>query len=102
MAGNSIRVGKEVFEWIRDEQYRRRKREGSEPTQGAVVASLIASYERAGLTVEPPGELSVDEAAWCDMLIKILRSGNADAIMAVTSNLRVFTLFIQQHNHEIH
>lgn len=65
------------------------------------MASLIAAIEARRLMPEgaKPGDwdMTPDEAVWCDILLKILRSGSTEAITAVTSNLRVFYLFVQQN-----
>ena len=44
----TIKVSPEVLDWLKEEQYRRWKRTGKEPTQNELIREMIEIAQRAG------------------------------------------------------
>jgi len=92
----TIKVSPEVLDWLKEEQYRRWKRTGKEPTQNELIREMIEISRRPGRLLEfHPNEahnpqLSEETRKYVQMLISVLDSGLKDAITAVQHNLQIF------------
>ena len=51
----NLKVGSEVFNWVKDEQHRQRKETGKQPTQNEVMLRLIQKTEKS-VSPETPEE----------------------------------------------
>jgi len=109
----TFKIREEDRNWADEEQSRIRRRSGEKPTQAELFAMLRETYEQAAKgsdgTRESPGEnfqpvvpkatesKNVTEllsnplvAPWVSRLTKILESGHAISVRAITTNLIAF------------
>jgi hypothetical protein len=100
-----VKPGPRVFEWLKDQQYVRRKATGREPTYEDLLAELLDSYEQAsriqqltgviqGASASDDGEVKTpyapDHMQDHGMLERILRDGTPEQLGGIRSNLRAF------------
>jgi hypothetical protein len=92
----TIKVSPEVLDWLKEEQYRRWKRTGKEPTQNELIREMIEIARRPGRLLEfhsnatDSPQLSEETRKYIQMLISVLESGLNEAITAVQHNLQIF------------
>jgi len=92
----TIKVSPEVLDWLKEEQYRRWKRTGKEPTQNELIREMIEIARRPGRLLEFHSneahnpQLSDETRKYVQMLISVLESGLNEAITAVQHNLQIF------------
>jgi len=91
----NLKVGAEVFNWVKDEQQRVRKETGKQPTQNKVMLGLIEKVSAGKSLAFESSEidnlnLSEEVRKYLTMCIAVLQSGDEDALNAVRSNLRLF------------
>jgi hypothetical protein len=94
--GATIKISPEVVDWLKEEQYRRWKRTGKEPTQNKLIREMIEIARRPGRLLEfhsneaQNSQLSEETDKYVQMLISVLESGLDEAITAVQHNLEIF------------
>jgi len=92
----TIKVSPEVLDWLKEEQYRRWKRTGKEPTQNELILEMIEIARRPGRLLEfhsteaQNPQLSQETRKYVQMLISVLESGLNEDITAVQHNLQIF------------
>ena len=96
----TIKISPEVLDWLKEEQYRRWKKTGKEPTQNELIREVIEIARRPGRLLEFHSneahnpQLSEETRKYVQMLISVLESGLKEAITAVQHNLQVFYKYI--------
>ncbi len=96
----TIKVSPEVLEWLKEEQYRRWKKIGKEPTQNELIRELIEIARRPSRLLEfhsndaKTPQLSEERRKYVQMLNSVLESGLPDAMTAVQQNLQIFYNYI--------
>jgi hypothetical protein len=96
----TIKISPEVLDWLKEEQYRRWKKTGEEPTQNELIREAIEIARRPGRLLEFHSneahnpQLSEETRKYVQMLISVLESGRKDAITAVQHNLQIFYKYI--------
>ena len=89
-----------VLDWLKEEQWRRWKTTGKEPTQNELIREVIEIARRPGRLVEfhsneaHSPQLSEETRRYVQMLISVLESGVKDAITSVQHNLQIFYKYI--------
>lgn len=108
----SIRVPESLLEWMKDEQYRRRKMGKPEPSYQEIILELWVSRQNPVPSAEPTSvgvvpfseksnstngtgaRISPSEEPWVQSLVAILRSENTVVAEAIKHNLKAFELIL--------
>jgi hypothetical protein len=96
----TIKISPEVLDWLKEQQYRRWKRIGKEPTQNELIRELIEIARGPGRLLEFHSnevhnpQLSEETRKYVQMLISVLESGRKDVITAVQHSLQILYKYI--------
>jgi len=87
-----IKIGPKVLDWLNEEQHRRWKKTGKEPTQNELIREVIEIArhpERLEINSNEPRSLQLSEETrkYIQLLISALESGWNQSIAAVQQNL---------------
>jgi len=87
-----IKISPKVLDWLNEEQHRRWKKTGKEPTQNELIREVIEIArhpERLEINSNEPRSLQLSEETrkYIQLLISALESGWKDSIVAVRQNL---------------
>ena len=88
----TIKVGSKVLDWLNEEQYRRWKKTGKEPTQNDLIREVIEIArhpEKLAIYSNEVHRLQLSEETYrcMQLLISTVESGGKDTIAAVQQNL---------------
>jgi hypothetical protein len=88
----TIKISRKVLDWLNEEQYRRWKKTGKEPTQNELIREVIEIArhpERLEFHSNEAHSLQLSEETreYIQLLISILESGRKETITAVQQNL---------------
>ena len=88
----TFKISPKVLDWLNEEQYRRWKKTGKEPTQNELIREaieIVRHPERLEFNSNEAHSLQLSEETrkYIQLLISVLESGRKDTITAVQQNL---------------